>query len=132
LDVTHHALQLTDEELVEGFPGLVTVADILKSLGAVLASDVEHDLLTTTAGLRMLAYRRCRAGCLSQSNVRVLVEELGAVVDLLVDYEVHVVLGVVLSNILHGELLNLGHFCGVEVDLTCRERGLIGLSRSSR
>lgn len=56
LSVTHHALQLTNVELIKGFPGLVTVADILESLGAVLASDVEHDLLTTTARLQTLAH----------------------------------------------------------------------------
>lgn len=36
-------------------------------------------------------------------NLRVLVDELGAVVDLVVDYNVDVLLGVVLGNILVGE-----------------------------
>lgn len=43
-----------------------------------------------------------------------LVEELGAVVDLVVNNHVDVAGGVVLSNILHGELLR-GHDCGVDV-----------------
>jgi hypothetical protein len=45
----------------------------------------------------------------------VLVEELGAVVDLVVNNHVDVAGGVVLSNILHGELLLRGHDCGVDV-----------------
>lgn len=43
-----------------------------------------------------------------------LVEELGAVVDLVVNNHVDVAGGVVLSNILHGELLLRGHDCGVD------------------
>lgn len=46
-------------------------------------------------------------------DVRMLVEELGAVVDLIMNDHVHVVLGVVLSNILHGELLCRCHCCGI-------------------
>ena len=42
------ALQVTDIELLEGLAGLVAVADILESLGGVLASNVEQDLLATT------------------------------------------------------------------------------------
>lgn len=55
-------------------------------------------------------------------NVRVLVEELGAVVDLIVDNHVDVLGGVVLSNILHGEFLCRGHDCGIGCDLTIVER----------
>lgn len=39
-----------------------------------------------------------------------LIDEGSAVVDLVVDHDVEVLLGVVLSNILVGELLSLGHF----------------------
>lgn len=42
-----------------------------------------------------------------------LVEELCAVVDLVVDYAEHVLVGVVLSNILVGVLLDFGHCCGL-------------------
>lgn len=42
-----------------------------------------------------------------------LVQELRAVVDLVVDYAVHVLVGVMLSNILVGECLDFGHCCGV-------------------
>lgn len=42
-----------------------------------------------------------------------LVDELGYVVDLVVNDDVHVVLGVVLGNILIGELLR--HLCGILV-----------------
>jgi hypothetical protein len=43
-------------------------------------------------------------------NVRVLIDELGAVVDLAVDHQEQVLLGVVLGNILVSELLR--HFDG--------------------
>lgn len=46
--ITYTALQVANVELVEGLAGLVTVADILKGLGGVLATNVEDDLLTTT------------------------------------------------------------------------------------
>lgn len=57
-----------------------------------------------------------------RDNVRVLVEELGAVVDLIVNNHVDVAAGVVLSNILHGELLCRGHDCGVGCGLAVVER----------
>lgn len=41
------ALELADQELLESFAGLVAVANILESLGCVLATDIQHDLLTT-------------------------------------------------------------------------------------
>ena len=43
-------------------------------------------------------------------DLRVLVDELGAVVDGIVDDDVDVLLGVVLSNVLVGELLEVRHF----------------------
>lgn len=41
------SLQVANKELLEGFPGLVAVADVLESLGSVLSTDIEHHLLTT-------------------------------------------------------------------------------------
>lgn len=46
--LTYHALQLADQETVQDLTGLVTVSDIFEGLGAVLATDVEEDFLTTT------------------------------------------------------------------------------------
>jgi len=42
-------------------------------------------------------------------NIRVLIDKLGAVVDDIVDDDIKVLLGVVLGNVLVGELLS-GHF----------------------
>ena len=47
-DKTYHALQDADLELGESLAGLVTVSDILESLGCVLATNVKEDLLATT------------------------------------------------------------------------------------
>lgn len=44
---TYLALQVANKELVQGLASLVAVADILESLGGVLAADVENDFLTT-------------------------------------------------------------------------------------
>lgn len=46
-------------------------------------------------------------------NVRVLIDEGGAVVDLVVDDHVKVLLGVVSANLLEGEFLCVGHGCKV-------------------
>ena len=43
------SLQDTDLDAVERLAGLVAVADVLESLGSILARDVEHNLLATTA-----------------------------------------------------------------------------------
>jgi hypothetical protein len=43
------SLESADDQPVEGLASLVTVADILESLGGILTSDIEHDLLTTAA-----------------------------------------------------------------------------------
>lgn len=43
------ALQVADEQTLEDLARLVRVADILESLGRVLATNVEEDLLTTAA-----------------------------------------------------------------------------------
>lgn len=48
-------------------------------------------------------------------NVRVLIDEGGAVVDLVVDDHVKVLLGVVSANLLEGEFLCVGHGCGSKV-----------------
>lgn len=47
----------------------------------------------------------------SLGYLRMLVDELGGIVDLIVNDDEQVLLGVVLSNILIGELLLRGHFC---------------------
>lgn len=49
----------------------------------------------------------------SEANVRVLIDELATVVDLIVDHKEEVLLGVVLGNILVGVFLSLGHGDGV-------------------
>ena len=41
-----------------------------------------------------------------------LVDELGTIVDLIVDDEEQVILGVVLGDVLVSVFLLLGHFCG--------------------
>jgi len=43
---TYSALENSDLELLKGLAGLVAVADILKGLGGVLATNVKEDLLT--------------------------------------------------------------------------------------
>ena len=48
---THQTLKLTDEETVEDLSGLVTVANILESLGGILTGNVEHYLLTTAKSM---------------------------------------------------------------------------------
>lgn len=44
----YRALQGADEKLVEALAGLVGVANILESLGGVLAGNIKDNLLTTT------------------------------------------------------------------------------------
>ena len=53
-------------------------------------------------------------GVHGDGDVRVLVDEAGAVVDLVVDDHVQVLLGVVALNLLEGELLGLRHDSGEE------------------
>lgn len=84
--VARLALQIANVQLRESLASLVAVADILESLGGILTGDIEQNLLTT----------------------RVLVDELAAVVDLVVDHDEDVLLGVVLSNILVSVLLRHG------------------------
>lgn len=43
------SLESADKQPVEGLASLVTVANILESLGSILTGDIEHDLLTTAA-----------------------------------------------------------------------------------
>jgi hypothetical protein len=45
---THGALQGADKKLVKGLTGLVAVADILESLGGILAGNIEKNLLATS------------------------------------------------------------------------------------
>jgi hypothetical protein len=47
--------------------------------------------------------------CMRVFDVRVLIDEAGAVVDLVVDDEVEILLGVVLGDLLEGEFLGGGH-----------------------
>jgi hypothetical protein len=84
---TYQALHSADQQTLEDLTGLITVADVLEGLCAVLASYVEEDLLTT----------------------RVLIDEARAVVDLVVDDEVEILLGVVLGDLLESEFLGGGH-----------------------
>lgn len=86
LGVAGVTLQGTDDELLKSLAGLVTVADILESLGGVLAGNIEKNLFTTG----------------------MLIHELGDVVDLVVDHAVEILLGVMLGNVLVSELLE-GH-----------------------
>lgn len=83
LRVTGHTLHATNEQTVENLTRLVGVADILEGLGAILASDVQEDFLTTG----------------------VLIDEAGAIVDLVVNDHVEVLLGVVAGDLLEGEFL---------------------------
>lgn len=89
------------------------MADIFESLGRILATNIKHDFLTTTESA--LEIGRPSLGFFIQvlnrgHYLRVLIDKGSAVVDLVVDYDVEILLGVVLSNILVGELLSLGHF----------------------
>lgn len=56
---SYPALQSADLELGERLAGLVAVADILESLGGILAGDVEQDLLTTTVGEKASTISTC-------------------------------------------------------------------------
>lgn len=60
---TYVALQSAHLELLERLPGLIAVADILESLGGVLAANVEKDLLTAAVwGALVLARVVCCLG----------------------------------------------------------------------
>lgn len=96
---TYAALELADEHGPEKCTGILRVSDILESLGSVLAGLGDQNLVTTG----------------------VLVQELADVVDLAVDEQPEVVVGVVLLELLHGDLLGFGHFGG------CIDRGWAGL-----
>lgn len=111
------ALQIANVQAFESLAGLVAVADILESLGGILAGNIEQNLLTTTgtrkktrsaigyfsriripippSSLRGARKRRgiaVDAGRKGRQNVRVLVDELAAVVDLVVDHDEDVLL----------------------------------------
>ena len=55
------------------------------------------------SGSRLRAQLMVKGGVDKWKDIRVLVDELGGIVDLIVDYQVDVLLGVVLGNILVGE-----------------------------
>lgn len=42
------SLEIADQQTIEDFAGLITVADVLERLGCVLTADVEQDLFTTS------------------------------------------------------------------------------------
>lgn len=112
------------------------MADILKGLGGVLAGNIKKDLLTTTDEVCLLAHaasfgplrcgetRKWKLGgrryassmraAAARYNLRMLVYKFRHVVDLVVDDDVEILLGVVLSNILVSKLLG-GH-----LDCVCR------------
>lgn len=60
-------------------------------------------------------------GICGDGDVRVLVDEAGAVVDLVVDDHVQVLLGVVALNLLEGELLGLRHDSSGEEEKSLNE-----------
>ncbi len=175
-DKTYHALQDADLELGESLAGLVTVSDILESLGCVLATNVKEHLLAAAVfstplasasaskgkrihrkgtrsdgcacarkpdagkydleggvgfipvvccarASRQIGERERWEGELRGENLRMLIDELGRVVDLVVDDDVDVLLGVVLGNVLVGELLERhlgGGRWGAKVRELCR------------
>lgn len=45
--IAYHALHIADEQTIEDFTSLIGVTNILKGLGAVLATDVEKNFLAT-------------------------------------------------------------------------------------
>ena len=125
VDATYLALQRANLHGPQELAGLVAVADILESFRGILARNVEQDLLATTKPRTNVSrgcptprpHRACeRWG--GMANLRVLVDELGRVVDLVVDDHVQVTLGVVLRNILIREFG--GHRDGVLLGI-CRE-----------
>ncbi|KAL2273860.1 hypothetical protein FJTKL_04041 [Diaporthe vaccinii] len=108
-------------ELVQCLARLVAVADVLEGLGCVLSGNIQHDLLTTAVCRARTCVslslpevpRHCGRGRpgigvsdnIGRQNSRMLIYKLCAVVDLVVDDDEKVLLGVVLGNILVGELL---------------------------
>lgn len=109
---TYQALDGTDLQTCEDLAGLVTVANVLESLCAVLAGYVEEDLLTTAGNSESVLDSISPGGVWGDvCHVRVLIDEAGAVVDLVVDDEVEILLGVVLGDLLKGEFFGGGHFC---------------------
>ena len=131
------ALQCANKQPIQNLARLVRVANVLKRLGAVLAADIEHHLLTTAAIYVSLCFARllrwtppcgslgamARGSCKGVSggelktstgqDVRVLVDEAGAVVHLVVDDNVQVLLGGVLRDVRVGEFLGRRHCGGV-------------------
>lgn len=106
------SLQCADEQLLQGLARLVAVADILKGLGRVLAADIKEDLLAA-AGL-VLVNVGGGGGTIEcgRGDIRMLVNKLGAVIDLVVDDEEQILAGVVLGNILVRVLLRGSHCSG--------------------
>ena len=67
---------------------------------------------TSRGGIEQAVGRICSNA--AGSNVRVLIDESRDIVDLVVDNEEEVLLGLVVGNLLEGELLVGGHGCGFE------------------
>lgn len=104
------------------------MAHVLESLGRVLTANVEEDFLTTSVDMCQRIeqfYDSAKSGVFSEfagpesqgvyidleekeSNVRVLIDEARRVVDLVMDNNVQVLLGVVLRDVGVGEFLG-GH-----------------------
>lgn len=135
---TDLSLQRPDQELLQRFPGLITVADVLEGFGSILAGDVEHHLLAAAAspdkGEPETRVGHAAGGALGMvaaswggKYVRVLVDEGGAVVDLVVDNQIDVILGVVLGHVRKREFL--GHVGG-GWQAICRAAG-IGLQEAA-
>lgn len=85
------------------------MADILEGFGCVLAGYVEKNFFSTTGvALVSLPGYIPYSGPIGK-DVRVLIDEAGAVVDLVVDDQIQVLLGVVLGDLLESEFFG-GHF----------------------
>lgn len=85
------------------------MTDILEGLGGILTRNVEQDLLATTVTNQCQPASPSAQGRKGGArgpqglNLRVLVNELAEVVDLVVDDHVQVILGVVLRNVRESE-----------------------------
>jgi hypothetical protein len=56
---TYESLQLTNVQALEDLARLVTVADILESLGGILSTNIEQDFLATPSRTSCVSAMRC-------------------------------------------------------------------------